>query len=250
MSETGASSGLTSAEAARRLAQYGPNEPVRVRRLSALHQLVRLFATPLVAILLVAAIISATLGQGTDAVIIITIVVLGVGLNFWQTYRSGVAAEKLKASVMPTATVRRDGTWRELPMRVVVPGDVFRLSAGDLIPADGRLVESRDLSVGGALRAGMASDLVATPVNPLRDINGLKRIDFVHEERRNLPETLTPAKDALSTGSVNSFRIDPAGNSREGCSSWIDEARLLWQMQDFQCEREGSSRRRKRRGTG
>src|SRR5258705_2943721 len=139
--------GLTSAEAARRLAQYGPNEPVRVRRLSALHQLVRLFATPLVAILLVAAIISATLGERADAVIIVTIVVLGVGLNFWQTFRSGIAAEKLKASVMPTATVLRDGQWKETPVRDVVPGDVFRLSAGDLVPADGRLVESRDLAV-------------------------------------------------------------------------------------------------------
>jgi Mg2+-importing ATPase len=147
MSEPGASGGLTSAEAAGRLAQYGPNEPVRVRRLSALHQLVRLFATPLVAILLVAAVISATLGQRADAAIIVTIVVLGVGLNFWQTYRSGVAAEKLKASVMPTATVLRDGSWKEVPVRTVVPGDVFRLSAGDLVPADGRLVEARDLSV-------------------------------------------------------------------------------------------------------
>jgi Mg2+-importing ATPase len=139
--------GLTSAEAARRFAQYGPNEPVRVRRLSALHQLARLFATPLVAILLVAAVISATLGERADAGIIITIVLLGVGLNFWQTFRSGVAAEKLKASVTPTATVLRDGQWKEIPVRAVVPGEVFRLSAGDLIPADGRLVESRDLSV-------------------------------------------------------------------------------------------------------
>jgi Mg2+-importing ATPase len=147
VNESEAPAGLTSVEAARRLEQYGPNEPVRVRRLSALHQLVRLFATPLVAILLVAAIISAALGQRTDAVIIVTIVVLGVGLNFFQTYRSGLAAEKLKASVMPTATVLRDGEWKELPVRVVVPGDVFRLSAGDLIPADGRIVESRDLSV-------------------------------------------------------------------------------------------------------
>jgi Mg2+-importing ATPase len=142
-----ADSGLTSVEAARRLEQFGPNEPVRVRRLSAIRQFLQLFATPLVAILLVAAIISATLGERTDAVIIVTIVVLGVGLNFWQTYRSGLAAEKLKASVMPTATVLRDGEWKELPVRVVVPGDVFRLSAGDLIPADGRIVESRDLSV-------------------------------------------------------------------------------------------------------
>jgi P-type Mg2+ transporter len=139
--------GLTSAEAARRFAQYGPNEPVRVRRLSAVHQLARLFATPLVAILLVAAILSATLGQRADAGIIVTIVVLGVGLNFWQTFRSGLAAQRLKASVMPTATVRRDGQWKEIAVHDVVPGDVFRLSAGDLIPADARLVESKDLAV-------------------------------------------------------------------------------------------------------
>jgi len=139
--------GLTSTEATRRLEEYGPNEPVPVRRLSGLHQLVRLFATPLVAILLVAAIVSATLGQRADAAIIITIVVLGVGLNFWQTFRAGVAAEKLKASVMPTATVLRDAQWKETPVRAVVPGDVFRLSAGDLIPADARLVESKDLAV-------------------------------------------------------------------------------------------------------
>src|SRR5690348_62948 len=140
-------SGLTSDEAARRLAQYGPNEPVHVRRFSAVHQLFKLFATPLVLILLVAALLSAVLGQRADAGIIVTIVVLGVGLNFWQTFRSNRAAEALNASVMPTATVLRDGQWREVPIRAVVPGDVFRLSAGDLVPADAGLIESRDLSV-------------------------------------------------------------------------------------------------------
>ncbi len=148
------SDGLTSEEAARRLAQYGPNEPVRVRRFSALQQLFHLFVSPLVLILLVAAFVSALLGQNADAGIIVTIVLLGVGLNFWQTFRSGRAAEKLNASVMPTATVRRDGAWREIPLHDVVPGDVFRLSAGDLIPADATLVESRDLAVQQAALTG------------------------------------------------------------------------------------------------
>jgi Mg2+-importing ATPase len=139
--------GLTSAEAARRLAQYGPNEPVRVLRFSALRQFVRLFANPLVLILLVAAVVSSALGQHVDAAIIVTIVLLGVGLNFWQTFRSGRAAEKLRASVMPTATVLRDARWQEIPLARVVPGDYFRLSAGDLIPADAKLIESRDLAV-------------------------------------------------------------------------------------------------------
>ena len=99
-----AESGLTSGEAARRLAVYGPNEAVPVRRLSGLIQLVQLFANPLVIILLVASLISASLGQRVDALIIVTMVVLGVAINFWQSYRSQQAADRLRASVNPTAT--------------------------------------------------------------------------------------------------------------------------------------------------
>ena len=146
--------GLTSAEAARRLIEYGPNEPAPVRRLSAVVQLFHLFANPLVVILLVAAAMSASLGQRVDASIIVTMVVLGVAINFWQSYRSQQAAERLRASVHPTATVLRDGAWQETPLRSVVPGDVFRLSAGDLVPADARLLESRDLSVQQSMLTG------------------------------------------------------------------------------------------------
>src|SRR6478672_13961623 len=149
-----AESGLTSGEAARRLAVYGPNEAVPVRRLSGLLQLVQLFANPLVIILLVASAIAASLGQRVDALIIVTMVALGVAINFWQSYRSQQAAEQLRSSVIPTATVLRDGAWLETPLRNVVPGDVFRLSAGDLVPADGRLLESRDLSVQQSMLTG------------------------------------------------------------------------------------------------
>jgi Mg2+-importing ATPase len=146
--------GLTSDEAAGRLAQYGPNEAVPVHRLSAIVQFLHLFANPLVAILLVASAISVALGQQTDAMLIITIVLVGITINFWQSYRSQQAADRLRASVAPTATVERDGTWREIPLRSVVPGDIFRLSAGDLVPADARLIESRDLSVQQATLTG------------------------------------------------------------------------------------------------
>jgi Mg2+-importing ATPase len=139
--------GLTSADAARRLQEHGPNEPVHIRRRSAVAQFLHLFATPLVAILLVASVISAILGQAIDAAIIMTIVVLGVAINFWQTYRSQQASERLRSMVAPSATVRRDGTWREVPLRDIVPDDIVHLSAGDLVPADCRLLESRDLSV-------------------------------------------------------------------------------------------------------
>src|SRR5579872_687041 len=146
--------GLSSDEAARRLALYGPNEAAPVRRLSAVLQLFRLFANPLVIILLVASAIAASLGQHVDALIIVTMVALGVAINFWQSFRSQQAAERLRSSVIPTATVRRDGAWLETPLRNVVPGDVFRLSAGDLVPADARLLESRDLSVQQSMLTG------------------------------------------------------------------------------------------------
>lgn len=148
------STGLTGAQAARRLAEFGPNEPVSVHRLSAVVELVHLFANPLVVILLVASAISASLGQRTDALIIITIVLVGIAVNFWQTYRSQQAADRLRASVAPTATVERDGRWQEIPLRTVVPGDLIRLSAGDLVPADARVIEARDLSVHQAMLTG------------------------------------------------------------------------------------------------
>src|SRR4029079_6951519 len=97
--------------------------------------------------LLVASVIAGSLGQHVDALIIVTMVVLGVSINFWESFRSQQPAERLRSSVIRTPTVLRDGAWLETPLRNVVPGDVFRLSAGDLVPADGRLLQSRELSV-------------------------------------------------------------------------------------------------------
>jgi P-type Mg2+ transporter len=146
--------GLTSAEAAARLAEFGPNEPSPGKRFSALVQLAHLFSNPLVVILLIASVISASLGQPVDASIIVTIVILSIAINFWQSFHSERAANRLRASVTPTATALRDGRWQEIPRRLVVPGDMLRLSAGDLVPADGRLIESRDLSVQQSMLTG------------------------------------------------------------------------------------------------
>jgi Mg2+-importing ATPase len=148
------SDGLSQSEAAERLRRYGPNEPAPVARFSAIRQLLLLFANPLVLILLVASAISAFLGEATDAGLIVAIVLLSIAISFWQTYQSQRASERLRASVHATATVRRDGDWREIPVREVVPGDVFRLTAGDLVPADGRLLEVRDLAVQQGMLTG------------------------------------------------------------------------------------------------
>ena len=146
--------GLTSKNAAERLARYGRNDPAPRKRRSALADFLRLFSNPLVSVLLIAAAASAALGEVTDAGIILAIVILSNTLDFAQTRRSQKAVEQLQAQVAPKATVLRDGQWVDIPCAEVVPGDVVRLSAGDMIPADARLLESRDLYVQQAALTG------------------------------------------------------------------------------------------------
>ena len=151
---TTALTGLTAREAEERLSQFGPNEPTPASHGALLRELVVLFVNPLVIILLFASLASAILGQKVDAGIIFVLVVLGVSINFGQTYRSQRAIEKLREHVCLTATVLRDGTWQEVKRPEVVPGDLVRLSAGDLVPADGQLLEARDLYVQQAALTG------------------------------------------------------------------------------------------------
>jgi len=140
-------SGLSSEEASRRLADYGPNDPVSSARRSSIVSFLLLFLNPLAVVLLIAAGFSAFLGQIADAAIIVTMVLLGIIVNFIQTYRSQRAIETLRQLVRTTASVLRDGVWQEMPRREVVPGDIVRLAAGDLVPADALLLESKDLYV-------------------------------------------------------------------------------------------------------
>src|SRR2546423_11302986 len=128
--------GLTSEQARSRLLEAGPNEPAPVQRTTVLAEIVRLFANPLIAILLVASIVSAAVGQWVNATIILVMVLLGVTIIFIQTYHSQRAVERLRSSVAPMATVLRDGAWSELPRSDIVPGDLIRLVPGDLVPAD------------------------------------------------------------------------------------------------------------------
>jgi Mg2+-importing ATPase len=146
--------GLTSAESRKRLAEAGPNEPAQTQHVALLGQLVQFIANPLVVILLIAALIAGLLGEVVNASIIAVMVALSVALNFIQTSRSQKAAERLRAEVAPKATALRDGQWQEVPRREIVPGDVIRLAAGDLIPADARLIEEQDLHVQQAALTG------------------------------------------------------------------------------------------------
>lgn len=142
-----ATAGLTESEAEERFDRFGPNEPAATQHHSFLSDLWHAFANPLVLILVVAAVVSAFMGDRVDAAIIGTIVLLSTVIDLGQSYRSQRAVEKLRAQVAPTATVLRGGVWKELPRHDLVPEDVVRLSAGDLIPADARLLTARDLYV-------------------------------------------------------------------------------------------------------
>jgi P-type Mg2+ transporter len=146
--------GLSSQEAAARLSQYGLNDPTPVKRGASIREMLILFLNPLVVILLVASFASLLLGDTTDSLIILVLVLLGVSINFGQTYRSQQAIERLRENVTPTATALRDGNWQEIRRHEVVPGDVVRIAAGDLIPADGKLIEARDLYVQQAALTG------------------------------------------------------------------------------------------------
>ena len=146
--------GLTEQEAAARLDQFGPNEPAATQRHSLLSDLLHVSMNPLTLILLIAAVVSACTGDAVDAGIIAAIVLLSGAIDFTQTYRSQRAVEQLRDRVAPTATVLRDGEWKEMPRRDVVPGDIIRLSAGDLVPADARLLIARDIYVQQGMLTG------------------------------------------------------------------------------------------------
>ena len=146
--------GLTQVEAKRRLTQFGPNEPAPTKRTAPLFQLLLLLTNPLAIILLLASVISAALGEVINASIIITMVLFSVALNFIQTYRSQKAVDSIRKEVAPTASVLRDSKWIEIPRREIVPGDVIKLAAGDLVPADSELLQTRDLHVQQAALTG------------------------------------------------------------------------------------------------
>jgi P-type Mg2+ transporter len=165
--------GLTTHEARQRLEKFGPNEPTVVRRMAGIRQLLYFLSNPLVIILLIASIISAVLGEVIDSSIIATMVLLSVAINFIQMYRSQRAVEQLRANVALTSTVLRDGAWVELPRHELVPGDMIRLIAGDLVPADARLIKTVGLHVQQAALTGEsmpaekdAQDLTQTSQNP------------------------------------------------------------------------------------
>ena len=149
-----AGQGLSAQEAHERLVQYGPNRWGQAAALPAWRQYLRHFRNPLVLILLAASGVSALTGEATNFFIISAIVLLSVTLDFWQEQRASRVVERLRQSVSVRSTVLRGGQQAQHPVGELVPGDVVLLSAGDLVPADGRVLEARDFFVNQAVLTG------------------------------------------------------------------------------------------------
>ncbi len=146
--------GLTAGDVRERLVLYGPNDAAATKRIPPWLQFLGRFRNPLVIILLVASGLSAAAGDVTSFLIVVTIVALSMILDFVQEFRAHSAVDALRRSVVVHAAVRRDGVSISVPVDQLVPGDIVELIAGDLVPADGRLIESRDLFVNQALLTG------------------------------------------------------------------------------------------------
>ena len=172
-------SGLTQEQVEARLQQYGPNEVTHERPPTWFQQLFHAFLTPFNGVLFAVSVVSlfsdVIFAAPEDRsfrtiIVLITMILLSTLLRFWQEFRSNKAAEELKAMVTSTAAVLRAGMERpqELPISTLVPGDIVYLSAGDMIPADTRLLAAKDLFVSQAMLTGESIPLEKHAVPPTR----------------------------------------------------------------------------------
>ncbi len=146
--------GLSSAEAARRLEQFGPNELVEKGSKSPWLILWDQMKEPMVIVLIIAALVSILLGEHEDAFIILAIVILNAVIGFSQEYRAEQAIAALKQLSVPVVKVKRDGHVTELSALDLVPGDIVSLETGGIVPADGRLIEEANLKIEEAALTG------------------------------------------------------------------------------------------------
>ncbi|MBP6786107.1 MAG: cation-translocating P-type ATPase [Candidatus Promineofilum sp.] len=165
LSEVGVTTeeGLTSAEAQKRLAQYGPNELQEKAGRSRLKIIWEQFSNILTVLLILAAIVSMVLGDWIEAIAILVIVILNGVLGYTQEYRAEQSMAALKKMSVPVVRARRDGRLVEISARELVPGDMVVLETGNILPADGRVTESVNLRVEEAALTGESEPVSKDP---------------------------------------------------------------------------------------
>ena len=145
--------GLTGAEAEKRLSQYGANE-IPEKTVNPLLKFLSYFWGPIPWMIEAAAILSAVVQHWADFVIILVLLVANAIVGFWEDYQAGNAIAALKAKLAPHARVKRGGTWSDLAARLLVPGDIVRLRLGDIVPADSRSLGPDPVEVDQAALTG------------------------------------------------------------------------------------------------
>jgi Mg2+-importing ATPase len=187
-----ARSGLTPEQVAERQERYGPNQITHEKPPTWYLQLFHAFLTPFNGVLFAVSIVSffsdVIFAAPEDRtfrtiIVLISMVLLSTLLRFWQEFRSNKAAEELKAMVSSTTAVLRTGMERpqEIPISTLVPGDIVYLSAGDMVPADVRLLTAKDLFVSQAMLTGESIPLEKYPVSPPKRINSATAPETVLE---------------------------------------------------------------------
>ena len=167
-------SGLTAAEAAKRLDQYGPNE-IAEKHVNAFLKLLGYFWGPIPWMIEIAVVLSAVLGHWPDFFIILVLLVANSGIGFWEERQAGQAIAALKAELAIKARVKRDGKWVTPPARELVPGDVIRLRLGDIVPADARLLDGDPVSVDQSALTGESLPASRGPGEPVFSASIIRR---------------------------------------------------------------------------
>jgi len=175
--------GLVDEEAKKRLEEFGYNETAKRQQRKIIVQILSKFVNPLVIVLLIIAFFSYFFGDNKiSALLVMLMAIMSVLLSFIQEYRAGKEAEKLSEMVRATATVYRNGRAREIKIREIVPGDIVDLFAGDLIPADLRIISGKDLFINQASLTGesLPIEKIAEPITPKSSsISELTNIAFM-----------------------------------------------------------------------
>lgn len=171
--------GLTTVDAEQRLKQSGANVIEAQQQATTFRLLLSQFKSPLVLILIFAAIISGIVGEWVDASIVLAIILGSTILGFVQEYSASNAVEKLRLQVLLKSNLLRDGQFKMLPSEQVVPGDVVALSAGSLIPADGVVLEANDFFVNQAVLTGETFPVEKKPATVPENASLSQRINCV-----------------------------------------------------------------------
>src|SRR3989339_844026 len=149
-----AEEGLTDNEATERLKQYGPNKLIEEEKISKLKILFHQFTSPLIYILLVAAVVTALLKEYIDTSVIMAVVILNAVIGYMQEYKAEQGVRALKKMLIPRARVLRNGREKEINSEELVPGDIVLLASGTKVPADLRLYKTNELKIEEAMLTG------------------------------------------------------------------------------------------------